>query len=218
MGSSVYADPWVGSISPSCVVFGAKAGILGRTSTPTDQYLFWESNVWLQPHSLQICQKQVSVTSSKAVFSGQQGCPSGCAATLGRAHTRGYTLRGLSAPSPGTRPHHRTMTCLGTTRPLDHWFSAQGAFLKPSGLAASPGALGLMSEGSAGAACLGFQNFFGDSTMKARSGTPAACQPRGFSTLTECTSNREDPLDEGMVTHSIILAWRIPWTEEPGGL
>ena len=27
-----------------------------------------------------------------------------------------------------------------------------------------------------------------------------------------------DPLEEGMATHSIILAWRIPWTEEPGGL
>ena len=29
---------------------------------------------------------------------------------------------------------------------------------------------------------------------------------------------REDPLEKGMVTHSNILAWRIPWTEEPGGL
>ena len=29
---------------------------------------------------------------------------------------------------------------------------------------------------------------------------------------------REDPLEEGMETHSSILAWRIPWTEEPGGL
>ena len=29
---------------------------------------------------------------------------------------------------------------------------------------------------------------------------------------------REDPLEKGMVTHSSILAWRIPWTEEPGGL
>ena len=29
---------------------------------------------------------------------------------------------------------------------------------------------------------------------------------------------REDPLEEGMATHSNILAWRIPWTEEPGGL
>ena len=26
----------------------------------------------------------------------------------------------------------------------------------------------------------------------------------------------EDPLQEGMTTHSSILAWRIPWTEEPG--
>ena len=28
----------------------------------------------------------------------------------------------------------------------------------------------------------------------------------------------EDPLEEGMAAHSSILAWRIPWTEEPGGL
>ena len=28
----------------------------------------------------------------------------------------------------------------------------------------------------------------------------------------------EDPLEEGMATHSSILAWRIPWTEDPGGL
>ena len=28
----------------------------------------------------------------------------------------------------------------------------------------------------------------------------------------------EDPLAEGMATHSSILAWKIPWTEEPGGL
>ena len=29
---------------------------------------------------------------------------------------------------------------------------------------------------------------------------------------------REDPLQKGMVTHSSILAWRIPWTEEPAEL
>ena len=29
---------------------------------------------------------------------------------------------------------------------------------------------------------------------------------------------REDPLEEGMATHPSIHAWRIPWTEEPGGL
>ena len=28
----------------------------------------------------------------------------------------------------------------------------------------------------------------------------------------------EDPLEEGMATHSSILSWRIPWTEELGGL
>ena len=30
--------------------------------------------------------------------------------------------------------------------------------------------------------------------------------------------NQEDPLEEGMATHSSILVWRMPWTEEPGGL
>ena len=29
---------------------------------------------------------------------------------------------------------------------------------------------------------------------------------------------QEDPLEKGMATHSSILAWRIPWTQEPGGL
>ena len=30
------------------------------------------------------------------------------------------------------------------------------------------------------------------------------------------SEGREDPLEESMATHSSILAWRIPWTEEPG--
>ena len=30
--------------------------------------------------------------------------------------------------------------------------------------------------------------------------------------------DQEDPLEEGMATHSSLLAWRISWTEEPGGL
>ena len=29
---------------------------------------------------------------------------------------------------------------------------------------------------------------------------------------------QEDPLEQEMATHSRILAWKIPWTEEPGGL
>ena len=32
------------------------------------------------------------------------------------------------------------------------------------------------------------------------------------------TLGQEDPLEKGMATHSSILTWRIPWTEEPGGL
>ena len=30
--------------------------------------------------------------------------------------------------------------------------------------------------------------------------------------------SKEDPLEKEMATHSSIFAWRIPWTEEPGGL
>ena len=30
--------------------------------------------------------------------------------------------------------------------------------------------------------------------------------------------DQEDPLEKGMATHFSILAWKIPWTEEPGGL
>ena len=33
-----------------------------------------------------------------------------------------------------------------------------------------------------------------------------------------CSLGLEGPLEKGMATHSSILVWRIPWTEEPGGL
>ena len=42
---------------------------------------------------------------------------------------------------------------------------------------------------------------------------PPAVQEMWVSSLGE-----EDPLEKGMATHSSILSWRIPWTEEPGGL
>ena len=32
------------------------------------------------------------------------------------------------------------------------------------------------------------------------------------------SGGQEEPLEEGTATHSSILAWKIPWTEEPGGL
>ena len=34
----------------------------------------------------------------------------------------------------------------------------------------------------------------------------------------ETSLGREDPVEEEMAIHASILAWRIPWTEEPGGL
>ena len=43
--------------------------------------------------------------------------------------------------------------------------------------------------------------------------SPSAMWETGVQSL-----GQEDPLEEGMATHSSILAWRIPWTEEPGGL
>ena len=53
------------------------------------------------------------------------------------------------------------------------------------------------------------QDFPGDS-----SGKESACNSRDLGSI----PGQEDPLEEGMATHSRILAWIIPWTEEPGGL
>ena len=36
--------------------------------------------------------------------------------------------------------------------------------------------------------------------------------------LTPWLRSQEDPLEKGMAVHSSILAWKIPWLEEPGGL
>ena len=50
------------------------------------------------------------------------------------------------------------------------------------------------------------------SLMAQRVKNPPAMQE----TRVQCLS-QEDPLEEEMTTHPSILAWRIPWTEEPGG-
>ena len=42
--------------------------------------------------------------------------------------------------------------------------------------------------------------------------------PRAMQETQVTSVGRENPLEKGMATHSSILAWRIPWTEEPGGL
>ena len=49
------------------------------------------------------------------------------------------------------------------------------------------------------------------------SGKEPACQCRRCETRVQ-SLGQEGPLEEGMATHSSILVWRIPWTEEPGGL
>ena len=43
-------------------------------------------------------------------------------------------------------------------------------------------------------------------------------QISGRKTLSKIIKGWEDPLGKGMATHVSILAWRIPWTEEPGKL
>ena len=53
--------------------------------------------------------------------------------------------------------------------------------------------------------------FSGDST-----GKEPACQRKRQTQVQ--TLGQEDPLEEGMATHSRILAWRIPWMEKPGRL
>ena len=45
------------------------------------------------------------------------------------------------------------------------------------------------------------------------SGKESTCQARDVGLVSQ-----EDPLEKEMATHSSILAWRIPWMEEPGGL
>ena len=47
-------------------------------------------------------------------------------------------------------------------------------------------------------------------------GKESACNARDTDSL--AFMGQEDPLEEGIATHSSILAWRIPQTEEPGGL
>ena len=57
-----------------------------------------------------------------------------------------------------------------------------------------------------------FMGFLGGSAVK----NPPAIQETQEAQVRSLGG--EDPLEEGMATHSSIVAWRIPWTEEPGGL
>ena len=59
-----------------------------------------------------------------------------------------------------------------------------------------------------------YLSFPGDSTVKNLS---ANAEHLGLTQVREIP-DQEDPLEEKMAIHSSILAWEIPWTEEPGGL
>jgi len=50
------------------------------------------------------------------------------------------------------------------------------------------------------------------------SGKEPTCQCRRHQETPVPPLGRENPLEEGVAIHSSILAWRIPWTEEPGRL
>ena len=46
----------------------------------------------------------------------------------------------------------------------------------------------------------------------------SACNAGDPGSIPGSSLGQEDPLEKEMATHSSILAWRIPWTEQPGGL
>ena len=57
--------------------------------------------------------------------------------------------------------------------------------------------------------------------LKMTKGFPGGSVVKSLSAVQETwlqSLGRDDPLEKGMATHSSILAWEIPWTEEPGGL
>ena len=57
--------------------------------------------------------------------------------------------------------------------------------------------------------------------LQARLGFPGGSDGKNLPAMWEMwvrSSGQYDPLEKGMATHSSILAWRIPWTEEPGRL
>ena len=60
--------------------------------------------------------------------------------------------------------------------------------------------------------CLGYL------PLRASLGAQTVKNLRGMQETQVRSLGREDPLEKEMATHSSILAWRIPWMEEPGGL
>ena len=57
-----------------------------------------------------------------------------------------------------------------------------------------------------------------DKKKQKKKQTKTCLQTQETSEMQVQSLGQEDPLEEEMATHSNILAWRMPWTEEPGGL
>ena len=56
------------------------------------------------------------------------------------------------------------------------------------------------------------------SVLNIRDGGSVVKNPLAMQEMWVQSLGQEDPLEEEMATHSSILSWEIPWTEEPGGL
>ena len=54
--------------------------------------------------------------------------------------------------------------------------------------------------------------------LRWHNGKESACNAEDLQDIRVWSLGQEDSLEEEMATHSSILAWEIPWTEEPGGL
>ena len=63
-----------------------------------------------------------------------------------------------------------------------------------------------------------YNNEITQAEEKGFSGGPGVKNPPLMQGTQVRSLGQEDPLEEGMATHASILAWRIPWTEDPGGL
>ena len=70
-------------------------------------------------------------------------------------------------------------------------------------------------------ACKAFRTMFNKTMVAIRMGFPGGPvvkNPPAMQEMWVRFLGQEDPLEKEMATHSSILAWKIPWTKEPGGL
>ena len=126
--------------------------------------------------------------------------------SLSMRFSRKEYWNGLPFPSPGDFPTQGSNPSLFMSPVL-----AGGSLpLAPSG---KPNSTDVFKSAELftlnGWTILYMEGFLGDSEVKL-----STCNAGDLGSI----PGQEDPLEKEMATHSSILAWRIPWTEEPGGL